>query len=83
MYTSHDAARQVVAAIEANGTDVASRDDYNIDAIVRDLYDAWGTFDFNGTVYGPDLNGLDVKDPDATADREALFWATVQRHAKD
>lgn len=45
MLTNADARRAVITAIEANGTDVASREEYDIDAIVHDIYQATSGYD--------------------------------------
>lgn len=45
MLTNHDARNTVIEAIEAGGPDVATRDDYDIDAIVSEIHDAVGGYD--------------------------------------
>lgn len=46
MYDKQEATEYVARAIEANGTDVASRDEYDMEAIVSELYImAGGTWD--------------------------------------
>lgn len=45
MYTRQDGYNAVVTAIEANGTDVASRDEYDIDGIIDDIYEETGAYD--------------------------------------
>lgn len=45
MLTNADARHAIITAIEANGTDTASRDDYDIDAIVKGVHDATGDYD--------------------------------------
>ncbi len=45
MNTNADAREAVIAAIEANGTDVARRDQYDIDAIVEGVHAATDGYD--------------------------------------
>ncbi|WP_068059213.1 hypothetical protein [Nocardia xishanensis] len=45
MHTNLDARNAVITAIEANGTDTASRDQYDIDAIVTEIHTATGGYD--------------------------------------
>lgn len=47
MKTDWDATAYVIEAIEANGTDIASRDEYDVEAIVDELYDLVGSYDFD------------------------------------
>jgi len=47
VYTNRDARQYVMQAIEANGQDVASAWDFDVDAIVDDLYGLAGGWDFS------------------------------------
>lgn len=47
MKTIEDATAYVTRAIEANGTDIASRDEYDVEAIVNELCDLAGSWDFD------------------------------------
>lgn len=45
MLTNADARHAVITAIEANGTDVAAADEYDLDAIVHAIHEATGAYD--------------------------------------
>lgn len=65
MRTRFDAQNYVITCIEANGT--ADRAEYDVDAIVNDVYKFAGSYDFE------ELHG--VID-------HGVFWDIVQRHER-
>lgn len=70
--THEDVEQDVITAIEANGTDVASRGEFDVDAIVNDLLDRSTptrqvTFPFAVT-----YDGLD----------DGEFWKIVAEHVR-
>lgn len=63
MFTNLDARDAVIIAIEANGTDVANRNQYDIDAIVAEIRDITG---------GYDVDAIDSTEFWAIVERHAL-----------
>ncbi|RBO82051.1 hypothetical protein [Nocardia puris] len=47
MHTNLTAREAVITAIESAGTDVATRDEYDIDGIVDAIYEATGGYDID------------------------------------
>lgn len=65
--TDADARAYVIAAIEGNGRDVARHEDYDVDAIVTNVYRRYGTWDFATLTADEDVDD---------------FWYIVETHER-
>ncbi|KZM70930.1 hypothetical protein [Nocardia terpenica] len=69
MLTNEDARRAVITAIEANGTDVAHRDEFDIEAIVTEIRDTTG---------GYDIEAMDADEFWAVVERHEITTPSIE-----
>ncbi|MBF6416962.1 hypothetical protein [Nocardia cyriacigeorgica] len=53
LYTDRDARHAIITAIEANGTDIARGDEFDITAIIEDVYAATGGYNVEAMEHDP------------------------------